>query len=124
MTKKTTVSAETIVENLKEFADKLHSESKEAMLYYLLTNDVAKFKSANIMHGISHDLMDILDGKSAKEIFNDDAENEEDEDTTIGTIAVNLKTGDANGIEDIKDPKLKKQLAEVIGKLAEKLGGK
>lgn len=37
MTKETknTVAAETIVENLKEFAETLHDESKEAMLYYL-----------------------------------------------------------------------------------------
>lgn len=37
MTKETknTVVAETIVENLKEFDDTLHSESKEAMLHYL-----------------------------------------------------------------------------------------
>ncbi|AFU88696.1 hypothetical protein phiNJ2_0036 [Streptococcus phage phiNJ2] len=128
MTKETknTVSAETIVENLKEFADKIHSVSKETMLYCFLTNDIDKFKSANVMHNISHDLMDILDGKSAEEIFNDDAENENDEDvdTIIGTIAVNLKTGDANGIEDIKDPELKEQIAKAISKIADKLGGK
>ena len=63
---KNAVAAETIVENLKEFADTLHSESKEAMLHFLLTNDIGKFKSANIVHNISHDLLDILDGKSAK----------------------------------------------------------
>ncbi|QBX22629.1 hypothetical protein Javan88_0023 [Streptococcus phage Javan88] len=39
---------------------------------------------------------------------------------TKNTVA----TGDAHGIEDIKDPKLKEQIAEVIGKLAKKLGGK
>lgn len=58
MTKETknTVSAETIVENLKEFAETLHDESKEAMLHFLLTKNVSKFKTA-IMHNISHDLL-------------------------------------------------------------------
>lgn len=92
------------------------------MFHYLLTKDIGKFKSANIVHNISHDLLDILDGKSAKEVFTDD-ENEEDEGTAIGSIAVNIKTGDVHGIENIKDPKLKEQLATVIGKLADKLGG-
>ncbi|HEM2831101.1 TPA: hypothetical protein U0648_001774 [Streptococcus suis] len=124
MTKETknTVAAETIVENLKEFADTLHSESKEAMLHYLLTNDISKFKSANIMHNISHDLLDILDGKSAKEVFTDD-ENEEDEGTAIGSIAVNIKTGDVHGIEDITDPELKSRLATVVQEVADKLKG-
>lgn len=63
MTKETknTVSAETIVENLKEFANKLHDDSKDGMLHFLLKGDIRKFKLANVFHNISHDLLDILD---------------------------------------------------------------
>lgn len=118
---KNTVAAETIVENLKEFANELHDYSKEEMLHFLLKGDIKKFKLANLLHDISHDLLDILDKKSVKDLFDDE---EEDNKSVVDSITVNLKTGDAHGIEDITDPKLKEQLAEVIGKLAEKLGGK
>lgn len=126
MTKETknTVAAETIVENLKEFAMELHQTAKEEMIGSLIEKDENTFVLAKIAHDISHGLIDILQGKSADEalenIFNDD----EDDSPVVGSIAVNLKTGDAHGIEDITDPKLKEQLAEIIGKLAEKLGGK
>lgn len=52
MTKETknTVSAETIVENLKVFAKGLHDASKKAMFYYLLTEDIDGFKTAKTMH--------------------------------------------------------------------------
>ncbi|MDS2766820.1 Uncharacterised protein [Streptococcus pneumoniae] len=71
MTKETknTVSAETIVENLKEFANKLHDDSKGGMIHFLLTGDIREFKVANDFHKISHELLDILDGKSAKEVL-------------------------------------------------------
>ena len=71
MTKETknTVSAETIVENLKEFVEALHDVSKKAMLYYLLTEDIDMFKTAKTMHSVSHDLLDILDGKSVEELW-------------------------------------------------------
>lgn len=123
MTKETknTVAAETIVENLKEFANELHDDSKEAMLHFLLKGDIKKFKLANLLRNISHDLLDILDGKSVKDLSDDE---EEDSESAVDSITVNLKTGDAHGIEDITDPKLKEQLAEVIGKLADELGGK
>lgn len=124
MTKETknTVSAETIVENLKEFAETLHDESKEAMLHFLLTKNVSKFKTANIMHNISHDLLDILDGKSAKELFGKADENEEDS-SLVGTIAINVETGKVEGIDDIKDTKVKEQILAVVSKVVEELGG-
>lgn len=123
MTKETknAVSAETIVENLKEFAETLHDESKEAMLYYLLAENVSNFKTANIMHNISHDLLDILDGKSAKEILGES--DEEDSSDFVGSIAVNVETGKVEGIDDIKDTKVKEQILAAVSKMVEELGG-
>ena len=122
MTKETknTVSAETIVENLKEFANKLHDDSKEAMLHFLLTKNVSKFKTANIMHNISHDLLDILDGKSAKEIL---GESNEEDSSFVGSIAINVETGKVEGIDDIKDTKVKEQILVAVSKVVEELGG-
>nr|DAX64528.1 MAG TPA: hypothetical protein [Caudoviricetes sp.] len=124
MTKETknTVSAETIVDNLKEFAKTLHDESKEGMVHFLLTKNVSKFKTANIMHNISHDLLDILDGKSAKELFGKADENEEDS-SFVGSIAINVETGKVEGIDDIKDTKVKEQILAAVSKVVEELGG-
>lgn len=124
MTKETknTVSAETIVENLKEFAETLHDESKEAMVHFLLTKNMSKFKTANILHNISHDLLDILDGKSAKELFGEADENEEDS-SLVGTIAINVETGKVEEIDDIKDTKVKEQILAAVSKVVEELGG-
>ncbi|HGJ6621961.1 TPA: hypothetical protein ACJW1T_002043 [Streptococcus pneumoniae] len=104
MTKETknTVSAETIVENLKEFAEALHDAGKKAMIYYFLTEDSDGLKTANTMHSFSHNLLDILDGKSVEELFGKADENEEDS-SLVGTIAVNVETGKVEGIDDIKD---------------------
>lgn len=117
MTKETknTVSAETIVENLKEFAETLHDESKEGMVHFLLTKNVSKFKTANILHNISHDLLDILDGKSAKEILGES--DEEDSSDFVGSIAINVETGKVEGIDDIKDT------LAAVSKVVEELGG-
>ena len=124
MTKETKnpVSAETIVENLKEFAETLHDESKEAMLHFLLTKNVSKFKTANIMHNISHDLLDILDGKSAKELFGESDDNEADS-SLVGTVTINVETGKVEGIDDIKDTKVKEQILAAVSKVVEELGG-
>lgn len=123
MTKETknAVSAETIVENLKEFAETLHDESKEAMLYYLSAENVSNFKTANIMHNISHDLLDILDGKSAKEILGES--DEEDSSDFVGSIAINVETGKVEGIDGIKDTKVKEQILAAVSKVVEELGG-
>lgn len=122
MTKETknTVSAETIVENLKELAEILHDESKEAMLHFLLTKNVSEFKTANVMHNISHDLLDILDGKSAKEIL---GESDEEDSSFVGSIAINVETGKVEGIDDIKDTKVKEQILAAVSKVVEELGG-
>ena len=124
MTKETknTVSAETIVENLKEFANKLHDNSKDGMLHFLLKGDIRKFKIANVFHNLSHDLLDILDGKSAKEVLEETDGNEEDS-SFVGSIAVNVETGKVEGIDDIKDTKVKEQILAAVSKVVEELGG-
>jgi hypothetical protein len=122
MTKETknTVSAETIVENLKEFAEALHDAGKKAMLYYLLTEDSDGFKPAKTMHSVSHDLLDILDGKSVKEVL---SESDEEDGSFVGSIAVNVETGKVEGIDDIKDTKVKEQILAAVSKVVEELGG-
>lgn len=124
MTKETknTVSAETIVENLKEFAETLHDNSKDGMLHFLLKGDIRKFKIANVFHNLSHDLLDILDGKSAKEVLEETDGNEEDS-SLIGTIAINVETGNVEGLDDIKDTKVKEQILAAVSKVVEELGG-
>ena len=124
MTKETknTVSAETIVENLKEFVEALHDASKKAMFYSFLEKNVSEFKTSNAIHNISHDLLDILDGKSAKEVLEEADENEEDS-SLIGTIAINVETGKVEGIDDIKDTKTKEQILAAVSKVVAELGG-
>lgn len=124
MTKETknTVSAETIVENLKEFAETLHDNSKDGMLHFLLKGDIRKFKIANVFHNLSHDLLDILDGKSAKEVLEETDGNEEDS-SLVGTIAINVETGKVEVIDDIKDTKTKEQILAAVSKVVEELGG-
>ena len=124
MTKETknAVSAKTIVENLKEFANKLHDNSKDGMLHFLLKGDIRKFKIANVFHNLSHDLLDILDGKSAKEVLEETDGNEEDS-SLVGTIAINVETGKVEGIDDIKDTKTKEQILAAVSKVVEELGG-
>lgn len=122
MTKETknTVSAETIVENLKEFVEALHDASKKAMFYSLLEKNVSEFKTSNIIHNISHDLLDILDGKCAKEIL---GESDEEDSSFVGSIAINVETGKVEGIDDIKDTKVKEQILAAVSKVVEELGG-
>ena len=122
MTKETknTVSAETIVENLKEFAEALHGAGKKGMLYYLLIEDIDRFKTAKTMHSISHDLLDILDGKSVKEVL---SESDEEDSSFVGSIAINVETGKVEGIADIKDTKVKEQILAAVSKVVEELGG-
>lgn len=124
MTKETKnmVSAETIVENLKEFANKLHDDSKDGMLHFLLKGDIRKFKIANVFHNLSHDLLDILDGKSAKEVL-EEADGNEEDSSLVGTIAINVETGKVEGIDDIKDTKAKEQILAAVSKVVEELGG-
>ncbi|RSI79997.1 hypothetical protein D8852_07310 [Streptococcus mitis] len=124
MTKETknTVLAETIVENLKEFVEALHYASKKAMFYSLLEKNVSEFKTSNVIHNISHDLLDILDGKSAKEVL-EEADENEDDSSLVGSIAINVETGKVEGIDDIKDTKVKEQILAAVSKVVEELGG-
>lgn len=125
MTKETknTVAAETIVENLKEFAMELHQTAKEGIIGSLIEKDEDAFVLANITHEISHGLIDILQGKSADEALENVFSDDEDDSPVVGSIAVNINTGDVKGIEDIKNPKLKEQITKAISKIADKLGG-
>ena len=125
MTKETknTVAAETIVENLKEFAMELHQLAKEGMIDSVFEKDEDAFVLANITHEISHGLIDILHGKSADEALENVFSDDEEDTPAVGSITVNLKTGDVKGIEDIKNQKLKEQIAKAISKIADKLGG-
>lgn len=125
MTKETknTVAAETIVENLKEFAVELHQQAKDGMISSVFVQDEDTFVLAKITHDISHGLIDILQGKSADEALKNVFSDDEDDTPDVGSISVNLKTGDIKGIEDIKNPKLKEQIAKAISKIADKLGG-
>lgn len=124
MTKETknTVSAETIVENLKEFVNKLHDDSKGGMVSFLLMGDMTGFKVANDFHKLSHELLDILDGKSVKEVLEEADENEEDS-SLVRTITINVKTGKVEGIDGIKDTKVKEQILAAVSKVVEELGG-
>ena len=63
---------------------------------------------------------EILKGKTAEEALERIFENEEDDDV-VGAIAVNLETGDFQGIENIENPELKKQLVSALNKLTEQL---
>lgn len=124
MTKETknTVLAETIVENLKVFAEGLHDAGKKAMFYYLLTEDDDGFKTAKTMHSVSHDLLDILGGKSVEEVLEVVDEDKEDS-SLVGTIAINVETGKIEGIDGIKDTKIKEQILAAVSKVVEELGG-
>lgn len=121
---KTITATETIVDNLKDFVMELHQTAKDGMLESLIEQDEDSFVLANFAHNVSHGLINILQGKSADEALENIFKEDEDEEAPfVGSIAVNINTGDAHGIEDIKDPKLKEQIAQVVRKLAEKLGG-
>lgn len=111
MTKETknTVAAETIVENLKKFATELHQLAHEGMIDSVFEKDEDAFVLANITHDISHGLIDILQGESADEALKNVFGDDEDDTPDVGSISVNLKTGDVKCIEDIKNQKLKEQ---------------
>lgn len=123
-----TAPAEIVKQNLKEFTAELHQLSKEAVLQSILEKDEEVFATANIIHDISHCLIDILKGKTVEEAFehifaDDDNDDVEESTTFVSGVAVNLKTGDIKGIENIKNPELKKQLVSALNQLTEKLEG-
>lgn len=85
-----------------------------------LTEDIDRFKTAKTMHSISHDLLDILDGKSVKEVL---TESDEEDSSFVGSIAINVETGKVEGIDGIKDTKVKEQILAAESKVVEELGG-
>lgn len=93
------------------------------MIDSVFEKDEDAFVLAHITHEISHGLIDILQGKSADEALENVFSDDEDDTPAVSSIAVNLKTGDIKGIEDIKNPKLKEQITKAISKIADKLGG-
>lgn len=88
-----TAPAEIVKQNLEEFTTELHQLSKGVMIESILEGDDEVFATANVIHDISHCLIDILKGKTAEEalerILDDD---EEDEDVAfMGDVAINIK---------------------------------
>ena len=41
----------------------------------------------------------------------------------VGTIAINVETGKVEGIDGIKDTKVKEQILAAVSKVVEELGG-
>lgn len=124
MTKETKITADEAVENLQEFAAMLHEIGKDGIKTGLVEDNHKAYLLACFAHDISHALIDITKGKTPikalEEVFGDD---DEDDSSVVGSIAVNLKTGEVNGIENISNPKLKAQIAAAVHKLADELGG-
>ncbi|HHT7822782.1 hypothetical protein ACTGJ4_08265 [Streptococcus suis] len=139
MTKETKLTAEQTLANIKEFQKNLHGVSA----FGVVTAELGLFGGTkthamvcSALHDVSHALDKVIKGaapdEALKTAFDIDGADEDGEDTGdeptesmfAGQIAVNIKTGDVHGIENIKDPELKGQIAEVIRKLADKLGGK
>ncbi|HEL1741085.1 TPA: hypothetical protein TXT54_001700 [Streptococcus suis] len=87
------------------------------------------------LHDVSHALDKVIKGaapdEALKTAFGIDGVDEDGKDTGdeptesmfAGQIAVNVKTGEIQGIEDITDPELKSQLATVAQEIADKLKG-
>ena len=67
-------------------------------------------------------MLDILDGKSVKEVLSES--DEEDSSDFVGSIAINVETGKVEGIDDIKDSQSKKnRFLAAVSKVVEELGG-
>lgn len=114
------VPAVFVKQNLEEFTIELHHMAKNEMRKSLMNKDEETFVLANVIHNVSHGLIDILKGKTAEEALERIFEDEE-ADAVVGAIAVNLETGDFQGIENIEKPELKKQLVSALNQLTEKL---
>lgn len=126
MTKETKITADEAVENLQEFAAMLHEIGKDGIKTGLVESNHRAYLLACFAHDISHALIDITKGKkpikALEEVF---GSNEDEDDSSVaGSIAVNLKTGEVNGIENISNPELKAQIAVAVHKIADELGGK
>lgn len=126
MTKETKITADEAVENLQKFAAMLHEIGKDGIKKGLVESDHRAYLLACFAHDISHALIDITKGKTPikalEEVFGSDED--EDDGSIVGSIAVNLKTGEVNGIENISNPELKAQIAAAVHKLSDELGSK
>ena len=53
----------------------------------------------------------------------EEADENEEDSSLVGTITINVKTGKVDGIDDIKDTKAKEQILAAVSKVVEELGG-
>ena len=51
------------------------------------------------------------------------SESDEEDSSFVGSIAINVETGKVEGIDDIKDTKVKEQILAAVSKVVEELGG-
>ncbi|WP_074389215.1 hypothetical protein [Streptococcus suis] len=138
MTKETKLTAEQTLANIKEFQKNLHMISA----FGVVTAELGLFGGTkthamicSALHDISNALDKVIKGaapdEALKTAFDIDGVDEDGEDTGdeptesmfAGQIAVNVKTGETQGIEDITDPELKSRLATVVQEVADKLKG-
>lgn len=137
MTKETKLTAEQTLANIKEFQKNLHMISA----FGVVTAELGLFggtKTHAMICSALHDISNVLDkvikgaapDEALKVAFDidgvDDDEETGDEPTEsmfAGQIAVNVKTGEIQGIENITDPELKSRLATVVQEVADKLKG-
>ncbi|HEM3171372.1 hypothetical protein [Streptococcus suis] len=138
MTKETKLTAEQTLANIKEFQKNLHGASALGVV----TSELGLFGGTkthamvcSALHDVSHALDKVIKGatpdEALKTSFGIDGVDEDGKDTGdeptesmfAGQIAVNVKTGEIQGIESITDQKLKSQLATVVQDVANKLKG-
>ncbi|HEM6509330.1 hypothetical protein [Streptococcus suis] len=138
MTKETKLTAEQTLANIKEFQKNLHGASALGVVTAelgLFGGTKAHAMVCSALHDVSHALDKVIKGaapdEALKTAFDIDGVDEDDKDTGdeptesmfAGQIAVNVKTGEIQGIESITDQKLKSQLATVVQDVANKLKG-
>ncbi|MHC3753057.1 hypothetical protein ACYKJ4_07810 [Streptococcus suis] len=138
MTKETKLTAEQTLANIKEFQKNLHGASALGVAIAesgLFGGTKTHAIVCSALHDVSHALDKVIKGaapdEALKTAFDIDGVDEDSKDTGdeptesmfAGQIAVNVKTGEIQGIEDITDPELKSQLATVAQEIADKLKG-
>ncbi|HEM3698065.1 TPA: hypothetical protein U1C85_001130 [Streptococcus suis] len=138
MTKETKLTAEQTLANIKEFQKNLHGVSALGVVTAelgLFGGTKAHAMVCSALHDVSHALDKVIKGaapdEALKTAFDIDGVDEDSKDTGdeptesmfAGQIAVNVKTGEIQGIESITDQKLKSQLATVVQDVANKLKG-
>ncbi|HEM3496838.1 hypothetical protein NKE60_09720 [Streptococcus suis] len=138
MTKETKLTAEQTLANIKEFQKNLHGASALGVVTAelgLFGGTKAHAMVCSALHDVSHALDKVIKGaapdEALKTAFDIDGVDEDGKDTGdeptesmfAGQIAVNVKTGEIQGIESITDQKLKSQLATVVQDVANKLKG-